>query len=111
MTVKDYKEAVKYYILGGQQKEIDTIFYTMAKDFIMTGELFDVDSLGQVDCTGPYYGICLGLHRMNTFYMNGKTAEAAAVFKKMIKIDHIPNTMMPIIIWEGLKLIEGMAKA
>jgi hypothetical protein len=82
----------------------------MIQSFIMTGQLFDMDSLGPVDCTGPYYTICLGLHRMNTFYMNGLMDSAAKAFKNLINDERIPKTMIPIIIWEGLKLIEGMAK-
>lgn len=105
--MKDYKDAIKYYIRGDQQDELETIFSTIVNDFIMTGHLYDMDSLGPLDCTGPYYAICCGLHRLNTLYMDGKIEAAASIFKELIRTDGIPKSIMPVIIWEGLKLVEG----
>ena len=104
---KEYENAFQYYTQAEKHQYLDLVFEAMLKDFVQTGQLYDIKKFKNTNnYEGIHYIICRALSEMKAFLSDDQDLSAVNVYTQLICNDQIPLHLMPIVFAEGWKLLD-----
>lgn len=105
--MKEYKKALQYYSQAEKYQYLDQVFCAVLEDFVHTDRLYDIKSLSQTsEFNGVHYIVYRDISKINSLFMEKEFQSAANTFKSLLRMDNIPNRIIPIVFAEGWKLLE-----
>ncbi|KAI9468933.1 MAG: nucleoporin Nup85-like protein [Benjaminiella poitrasii] len=100
---KDYKTALVYYgQTEDEQDKTEDVFYAMIEDYCKTQQWIDPSSLERHQ--GTNYDVYRYLWLMQLDELND---EVVTLFKQLIHNERVSLSFMPLILWQGLQLLQG----
>ncbi|OBZ91637.1 Nuclear pore complex protein Nup85 [Choanephora cucurbitarum] len=104
LAQKNYAKSLNYYRLANQVGSIDQLFYDVIRHFAMTGQWIDLT----YEQDGLYYTIYRSMLQIAASHEALDFSSAAHLFKQLIKQANIPSTLLPIIVWDNLTLVDDI---
>ncbi|KAI8369929.1 Nup85 nucleoporin-domain-containing protein [Blakeslea trispora] len=101
---KDYAKSLTYYCLADQTDATDPLFYDIILQFALTGQWTDLT----YEQGSLYYTIYRSTLQMTTCHTNLDFVGAAHLFKQLIRQSNIPDTLLPMIVWDNLTLVDDV---
>ncbi|KAI8987999.1 nucleoporin Nup85-like protein [Mycotypha africana] len=106
LSIRDFKGALTYYSKANAYQQVDSVFEEILSDYVKQGTTIDLQALSN-QFSGFHHTLYSLLWSMNQYLSQLDITQAAEAYKKLIRLDPIPMRLIPIVLWEGLRIIEG----